>query len=387
MAAQEIAQDVRIKELTEENELLFEQLHVVQEELEKYYHKLKDCEQRKGMVTASDMQTGTGTTEAAAIFAENQKLQAIVELQKTVLRIETQNSLPSRLGNILIAGVGSAKSILSLPGKLRKLWKALDRTVPPAELGGKTFQKVIEAHGTGGQPAVEKLLDSVFLASPMRANAYTALARHLMPIDVREAAANARLAWETDPRPYRLKWLAFRLHDADDVINAEALLEMLPPDTPMSESEQRQAMQIHHESQRKRMEEARKRFEKYQREAEQIAAQRTSLQKLADERQNEVAALTTQLKKQSEEHKQAMERLSDRAEELQKTVDQHKREADELRIQQEQLQKQALEYKSEFDALAVQTAHMLKNILTQFEPDKAELSKMMRIVMGASVNK
>ena len=42
------AKDARIKELTEENGLLFEQLHVVQEELEKYYHKLKDCEQRKG---------------------------------------------------------------------------------------------------------------------------------------------------------------------------------------------------------------------------------------------------------------------------------------------------------------------------------------------------
>ena len=53
MAVQETTQgadakDARIKELTEENELLFEQLHVVQEELEKYYHKLKECKQRKG---------------------------------------------------------------------------------------------------------------------------------------------------------------------------------------------------------------------------------------------------------------------------------------------------------------------------------------------------
>ena len=225
------AREARIRELTEENGLLFEQLHVVQEELEKYHHKLKECEQRKGTVTGT--QAGAGTPEPAAILAENQKLQALVEQQRIALGIETQNSLPSRLGNMFIAGAGSAGSILKLLCKLRTLWKALDKTVPPAELGGKTFQKVIDAHTEGGPEAVETLLDSVFIASPMRANAYTALARHLMPLDVKQTADNARLAWETDPRPYRLKWLAFRLHDAGDAITAEALLDMLPADIPM----------------------------------------------------------------------------------------------------------------------------------------------------------
>ena len=261
----------------------------------------------------------------------------------------------------------------------------MDKTVPPAELGGKTFQKVIDAHTEGGPEAVETLLDSVFIASPMRANAYTALARHLMPLDVKQTADNARLAWETDPRPYRLKWLAFRLHDAGDAITAEALLDMLPADIPMSESEQRQAMQIHHESEYVRTEKARKECEKYRREVEQVLAQKASLQKLADERKNEVAALTAQLDKQREEHKQERERLSTRVEELQKSVDQYRRDADQARIQQENLQKRADEYKKESDALTVQTAHMLKSILTQFEPDKAVLSQMMRIVMGATI--
>ena len=83
---------------------------------------------------------------------------------------------------------------------------------------------------------------------------------------MKQTADNARLAWETDPRPYRLKWLAFRLHDAGDAITAEALLDMLPADIPMSESEQRQAMQIHHESEYVRTEKARKECEKYRRE-------------------------------------------------------------------------------------------------------------------------
>ena len=377
------AREARIRELTEENGLLFEQLHVVQEELEKYHHKLKECEQRKGTVTGT--QAGAGTPEPAAILAENQKLQALVEQQRIALGIETQNSLPSRLGNMFIAGAGSAGSILKLLCKLRTLWKALDKTVPPAELGGKTFQKVIDAHTEGGPEAVETLLDSVFIASPMRANAYTALARHLMPLDVKQTADDARLAWETDPRPYRLKWLAFRLHDAGDAITAEALLDMLPADIPMSESEQRQAMQIHHESEYVRTEKARKECEKYRREVEQVLAQKASLQKLADERKNEVAALTAQLDKQREEHKQERERLSTRVEELQKSVDQYRRDADQARIQQENLQKRADEYKKESDALTVQTAHMLKSILTQFEPDKAVLSQMMRIVMGATI--
>ena len=88
------AREARIRELTEENGLLFEQLHVVQEELEKYHHKLKECEQRKGTVTGT--QAGAGTPEPAAILAENQKLQALVEQQRIALGIETQNSLPQQ---------------------------------------------------------------------------------------------------------------------------------------------------------------------------------------------------------------------------------------------------------------------------------------------------
>lgn len=350
------AQETRIKALTEENELLIKQLHVVQEELEKYYHKLKECEQSKG-------QTGGGTLvavspQAAEALAENTKLRALVEQQEIALRVETQNSLASRLGQMLITGVSSAGSLLALPGRLRKMWKAVEQTTPPAALGGKTFQKVIDAHGTGGPEAVEKLLDSVFISPAMRANAYTALARHLMLTDARKAVVSARLAWETDPRPYRLKWLAFRMHDADDVVTAEALLDMLPGDISMSESEERQAMRIRHESKRERT-------EKTRRESGGAAADFS----------------------QTAEHRREAERLTQQMTELQRATDQHKHEAEQARAKQADLQRKVDAQRSESDALTVQTAHMLKNLLTQFEPDKAVLSQMMRFIMGAAAHK
>lgn len=75
----------------------------------------------------------------------------------------------------------------------------------------------------------------------MQANAWTALSRHLMQNKRDHAAEAARRAYALDPKPYRLKWLAFRLHEAGDVIEAAAMLELLPADTPFSSSETRQA--------------------------------------------------------------------------------------------------------------------------------------------------
>ena len=329
----------RIRELTEENELLFEQLHVVQEELEKYYHRLKECEQRTAAPTA-----GSGVCSAKALdaFMENWKLRALVQQQKIALQVVCRNSLPARLGKILITGVGSTSSFLSLPLKLRRMWKAIDRTVPPPELGGKDFSEAIKAYAVGGADAVEKLLDSVFLSPGMRANAYTVLARHLLLTDVRKAAEYARLAWETDPRPYRFKWLAFRLHDADDAITAEALLDMLPDDMTMTESEQRQAARIRHESQQLRKRAA----EKEAGGAKQEAVASGELARLREERdahRRQADDLRAQLRKQQQESSDLQVRLTASEEEaagireaLQRAEvqrDAQRREAESLRAQ------------------------------------------------------
>lgn len=392
MAVQEATQgadakDARIKELTEENELLFEQLHVVQEELEKYYHKLKECEQRKGSGASDDGSVAVIPPQANEALAENLKLRALVMQQQAALQVESTNSLAARLGETLIHGVSSAGAFIALPLKLRQMWKALDQTVPPAALGGKSFQKVLNAHAAGGSEAVEKLLDSVFLSPVMRANAYTALARQVMLTDARQAADLARLAWETDPRPYRLKWLAFRLHEADDAINAEALLDMLPDDISMSDSEERQAARLRQEAKRERAQQAQKMMKASQSEAGQLQAAMAKLKQAAEESKKQQEALAAQLSKQREEHKQELARLNSQLPELKKAADQARQEAARAREAQAALQRQMEAQKKESDALAVQTAHMLQTLLTRFESDKPVLSQVMRVVMGASASK
>lgn len=391
MAVQETTQgadakDARIKELTEENELLFEQLHVVQEELEKYYHKLKECEQRKGSGASDDGSVAVIPPQANEALAENLKLRALVMQQQAALQVESTNSLAARLGEMLIHGVSSAGAFIALPLKLRQMWKALDQTVPPAALGGKSFQKVLNAHAAGGSEAVEKLLDSVFLSPVMRANAYTALARQVMLTDARQAADLARLAWETDPRPYRLKWLAFRLHEADDAINAEALMDMLPDDISMSDSEERQVARLRQEAKRERAQRAQKMMKASQGEAGQLVTM-AKLKQAAEESKTQQEALAAQLSKQREEHKQELARLNSQLTELKKAADQARQEAARAREAQAAQQRQMEAQKKESDALAVQTALMLKNMLTQFESETSLLSRVMRIVMGAAANK
>lgn len=399
------AKDARIKELAEENELLFEQLHVVQEELEKYYHKLKDCEQRKGSSTDAGGTVVVIPPQAGEALAENLKLRALVMQQQAALQVESTNSLAARLGEMLIHGVSSAGAFIALPLKLRQMWKALDQTVPPAALGGKSFQKVLDAHAAGGSEAVEKLLDSAFLSPVMRANAYTALARQVMLTDARQAADLARLAWETDPRPYRLKWLAFRLHEADDAINAEALLDMLPGDISMSDSEERQAARLRQESKQKRVQQAQKATEASRTEAMQLQATMAKLKQAAEESKRQREALAAQLHTQKEEikkqqtdaaaqlnkqregHKQELARLNSQLSELKKTADQARQEAVRAREAQAAQQRQVEAQKKESDALVVQTALMLKNMLTQFESETSLLSRVMRIVMGTAASK
>ena len=315
MATQETPQDTedkdaRIKELTEENELLFEQLHVVQEELEKYYHKLKDCEQRKGSGADAGSSVVVIPPQASEALAENLKLRALVAQQQAALQVESTNSLAARLGEMLLKGVSSAGSLIALPVRLRRMWKALDQTVPPAALGGKSFQKVLDAHAAGGNEAVEKLLDSVFLSPVMRANAYTTLARQ-----------------------------------------------------------------------------AQKATEASRTEAMQLQVTMAKLKQAAEESKKQQEASTAQLNKQREEHKQELARLNSQLTELKKAADQARQDAARAREAQAALQRQMDAQKKESDALALRTALMLKNMLTQFEPDTAVLSRVMRIVMGATVNK
>ncbi len=395
MATQNVdALDTRIKELTDENELLLEQLHVVQEEVENYYYRLKECEQGRNS-GERDSNSFAVPQQIIEALAENRKLHILVEQQKIALKTEQEHGLAARLGKMLIEGVSSSQAFFSLPFRLRKMWKSLEATVPPAVLGGASFQKVLDAHAAGGIEAVEKLLDSVFLSPAMRANAYTALARQVMLTDAPMAANLARLAWKTDPLPYRLKWLAFRLHEADDDITAEALLDMLPDDISMSESEERQARLLRQESKRERTKQIQQTMKVSQADIGQLQMSIANLKK----QQNSASA---QLNRERDAHKQELAHLNSQIAELQNSAsaqlnrerDAHKQELAhlnsqiaELREKHTLLQRQIETQKEESDTFTAQTASMLKGMLTRFESDKAVLSQVMCVVMGTAANR
>ncbi len=232
-----------VKELTEENEMLFEQLHIVQEELEKYYYKLKDAEKHVSTTNSVQTQGSNNNTQGNSIYTyvsspevttENIRLKVLSDTYSQLRKAEIQNSLQYRIGNAImkLRGTGAVA-----PFKLMGILSFFTKNTPPAQLGDKDFTKVIEAYGTGGNDAVEKLLDSVKITSFVKANAYTAIAKHLRYKDLKACCAFAERAYTTDPQAYRLKWWILRLDDRGDYFKAEALLALLPPDTPMNDME------------------------------------------------------------------------------------------------------------------------------------------------------
>jgi glycosyltransferase involved in cell wall biosynthesis len=188
-------------------------------------------------------------------LAEVQHLHTLLETQGWLRRLETQNTLGARLGKLLIHAA-EAGAWFSLPGQIGKIWRETKRTPPPATLGAG-FEKLFAVYERGGFPAVEHLLAEVSLPPLLQSNGYTALARRLLGEHRNEAAEAARRAFELDPQPYRQKWLAFRFRDAGKLAEADALLELLPADTPFSESESRQSRQLRHEAKWERRRQAR----------------------------------------------------------------------------------------------------------------------------------
>jgi hypothetical protein len=131
----------------------------------------------------------------------------------------------------------SLKNALHKIASVQRIWRSSSHAAL-----GEGLEKLIVAHTLGGLAAVESLLVSVSISGSVRANAYTSLARHLMKDGDHDSAAQAaHLAYTSDPKPYRLKWLVFRLYEAGEVVKAKALLDLLPPDTSFSESEARWA--------------------------------------------------------------------------------------------------------------------------------------------------
>lgn len=327
--------EARLREIEEENELLLDQLHVVQEELE-----------RRASSAPADAEHAVATVrwvddEFPDAIAENLRLKTALQVQK-MLRRQSGNALNVRLGNILIKGFESKGELFSLPGKLLGVWRETTRHTPPEVLGGKGFEKAISAYREGGLPALEKLLASVTIGPFVHASALTAVARSLMHQDPVRAAEISRGAYDVDPRPFRLKWLAFRLHEAGEVIEAEALIDALPKDVQFSESESKQADRIRREAKRARLLEAKKetgyseRRAQMQQQFNKLVQEKDSQARLALERGRDVEKLQAQ--KAALEHEKNA--LSGRFEVQSQALEERGRAVDVLKAQNAQLEQQ-----------------------------------------------
>ena len=368
-----------IKELTEQNNILLNQMYYIKNELEKYY---KTKEKHTLLNKENDINQLSLNLLSCIVedLAENIKLRSLVMQQKVALQVESTNNLAVRLGKTLIEGVNSISSFIILPFKLGRIWKTFEQTVPPDTLGGKNFQNILNTYSSDGIEAVEKLLNSVTISPVMRANAYTELARQIMHSDPKQAALLARLAWETDPQPYRLKWMAFRVHEADDVITAEALLDMLPVDINMNKSEERHVARIHKESKFKRTQQAKKIIEKIQINTDLLLRKISALKVLNEENEKKYQNIVVKLNNKKEE----IENLSKRLEEKNIALEKAQKDVELAYNRQILLQEQMKKQNIESDKLALRTALVLKNMLTQFDKNTTVLSQVMRIIMGST---
>lgn len=129
---------------------------------------------------------------------------------------------------------------VSLPFKLVKLWLNENYTIAPLRLGGKTYHKVITTYEKYGFSGVRKFLAKPFLTQFMIANAYTALCRHLrIKKNMPGMLAAAKLAYNIEPKYFRLKWYALRLNEAGYEIEAASLLNILEGKCSFSDTEEK----------------------------------------------------------------------------------------------------------------------------------------------------
>ncbi len=209
--------------LLKENVSLIEQLYIVQEKLERYY---------KALNTFQQIQYNKNNIQPLNTCISNKNNKLFNELYMAM----SQNSIHNRVSCILINAYNNG-SIFFIPFKILFSYKILASKSIPNQLGKKNFDYVISSYEEGSHTKVEALLDSVKISYYIRANAYTAIAKHIQKKDKLNCAYYAKLAYITDPRPYRLKWLAFRLEDANDLSGAIVAAQLLPNDTLMNDKE------------------------------------------------------------------------------------------------------------------------------------------------------
>jgi hypothetical protein len=363
------------KNMQTENELLLVQIHQLEEELEHYFKRNQELEKGQSAKSGSgELGISWVDDELPDALAEIQRLHTLIKVLQKTHQLETENALNVKLGNILIQAVDSPGNFITVPGKVGKIWRESSRKNPPKALGGKDFDKVITAYSDGGFKSVEKLFTGLSLAPALQANAYTALARHLMKSDRAAAAEAARRAYEIDPKPFRLKWLAFKLHEAGDVLEAEAMLDILPTGITFSESESRQAVRLRNEAKHVRQHEAKQKTRFSERRAEvekQLASQVEKLKQKDQESElllQQVFQVQTKLESSYAQCK-AFEQEKDQLEqEIDLLKQAQKQEEEENKLLLHQFYKAQEEFESQY--AKYQT---LEKVQTKLEEEKTAL--------------
>lgn len=163
------------------------------------------------------------------------------EINKTHDQIASIQGMDSLLHDLKVANLQ-----MEAPQEKRGLFQRLfkQKVVIPQKLPEAELAKIMAAFKDKGFEAAAVLLDKIAPYPHLQADAYTLMARSVLNVDKRQAANLAYGAWRLHPRPYRQKWLAFRLYDVGDVEAAILLLESLPQDTAFTAAEKQKMEKI-----------------------------------------------------------------------------------------------------------------------------------------------
>nr|WP_321272628.1 hypothetical protein [Alcaligenes faecalis] len=296
----------RTQLLEKENRILFDQLQVVQEKLESL-HNHQQTEIGSGIYTVVQVSPVDGRYLEG--LAENIRLEVVLRVKGELDDLQTRYALANQLGEVLLEGAQSTGALLSVPGRLRQVWRKSRRTLPPASLGGKSYDKVIHAYRQGGKEQVELLLSRTGASSAVQASAWTALARTLMTTDSALVVDMARHAFALEPRGFRQKWLAFRLHEAGELLEAEALLTLLPTDIQFTESETRQKERLFKQAKQQRLDQVRRQTDVDTHQAyvasqwEELAQSRNALATTVEQQRRQLLSLQNEIQELNQQYK------------------------------------------------------------------------------------
>lgn len=185
--------------LTEENKLLKSQIYILEKSYKDLTIKLRKLENN---------------------YNNDQKIYMEIQCKKLNEKCAILHNINNRLINkikLINFIIEKNINITSTIGKLKKYIFNTDKNVIVNRLCKLDNEEKIYGH------IILKNLDN-----KEKANIFTEVARTFIKTNPKLALKLAEDAWLEDPRGYRLKWWAFRAHDAGHIKLADVLLDYVP---------------------------------------------------------------------------------------------------------------------------------------------------------------